>query len=262
MFYTDTINKIRVHQLLIDNGLDNFSYIIENSRSEGIIIDPASSDEVETVLQNNGINPVAIINTHSHQDHIAGNSYFIKKYNLPVWADSELLKKYRWEGHGVIDGDFFDKFEEGCVLKFLHTPGHTECGIVLFARLGKDSMIFTGDTLFAGGVGNCKNGGNQVDLYNSILKIISNCSDNTVIYPGHNYLKHNLEFRDSILGSSIVTNDLKSKLGKKKRIKTTLELEKEVNIFLQCDNLFVKKAMEESDALGSFIKLREFKDNF
>jgi glyoxylase-like metal-dependent hydrolase (beta-lactamase superfamily II) len=69
-------------------------------------------------------------------------------------------------------------------LKVLHTPGHSPGGMCLHV----DNAVFTGDTLFVGGVGRTDMpGGSWPLMLQSIKTKILTLPDETIIYPGHNY---------------------------------------------------------------------------
>ena len=55
-------------------------------------------------------------------------------------------------------------------------------------------MLFSGDTLFNARAGNCKNGGNVDELFDTFVREIAPLPDSTLLYPGHDYMKNNLAF--------------------------------------------------------------------
>ena len=72
----------------------------------------------------------------------------------------------------------------GLEIKTIHTPGHYYDSVCYLV----ENVIFTGDTLFIGRTGRTLSKGSNIsDLYNSVYKKILNLSENTIIYPGHNY---------------------------------------------------------------------------
>ena len=67
-------------------------------------------------------------------------------------------------------------------LEIMHTPGHTPGGI----SIKLNGVVFTGDTLFAGGVGRTDlPDGNDETLLKSIREKLFNLNDDTIVYPGH-----------------------------------------------------------------------------
>jgi glyoxylase-like metal-dependent hydrolase (beta-lactamase superfamily II) len=72
----------------------------------------------------------------------------------------------------------------GMEIHIIHTPGHTPGGICLSIK--REEILFTGDTLFNGGIGRTDlPGGSYRDLMDSIKNSILSYSDDVVIYPGH-----------------------------------------------------------------------------
>ncbi len=78
-------------------------------------------------------------------------------------------------------------------LECLDTPGHTLAHICLFAH-GEEPALFSGDTLFNAGAGNCHSTGRPELLYDTFVTQLARLPDTTRLYPGHEYLARNLEF--------------------------------------------------------------------
>ena len=78
-------------------------------------------------------------------------------------------------------------------LECLDTPGHTMSHVCLLAH-GDSPAIFSGDTLFNAGAGNCHNGGHPEELYQTFADQLARLPDETRVYPGHDYLANNLRF--------------------------------------------------------------------
>jgi hydroxyacylglutathione hydrolase len=134
----------------------------------------------------------AIINTHDHFDHYSGNAELLSRYSVPVYTHENA--KVTGKTHGVKDGEVL--YQSGSwSLQVVYTPGHTLAHICLLLKKdGVPHSIFTGDCFFNAGVGNCHNGGDPEVLYKTISGIFSTYPDELLIYPGHEYLKRNLEF--------------------------------------------------------------------
>jgi glyoxylase-like metal-dependent hydrolase (beta-lactamase superfamily II) len=157
---------------------------------DAIIIDPGfdSPSEAERIFSNineEKLNVKFIVNTHGHSDHVGGNAILKKKFNVPVCIhanDAEIINS----GGGLSIGNILLK--EGDVLRFgdailrvIHTPGHTPGSICL---LGGE-VVFTGDTLFAGGIGRTDfAGGSDRDMEESLKKLVR-LPANLVVFPGH-----------------------------------------------------------------------------
>ena len=146
---------------------------------EAILIDPGLDFSYEAkpifnFIDSAKLKVTFIVNTHGHDDHVKGNALFQQKLNVPICIHT-------------LDAPYLDasdtKFpanvllEEGSLikvgdetLKVLHTPGHTRGSICLVG----DKLVFTGDTLFAGGIGRTDfAGGSMSDMRASLKKLTS-----------------------------------------------------------------------------------------
>lgn len=153
---------------------------------------------VEFLKQNN-LNPVAVVLTHGHPDHIAGVAalrrgfpeikVYIHKLDADMLTETPLnlgLPTGETFGAGPTDLllDDQDLIEHaGIKLHVLHTPGHTSGGICLYSE--DQGIVFTDDTLFADSVGRTDLGGNMPQLIKSIREKLFTLPDNTKVYPGH-----------------------------------------------------------------------------
>ena len=151
---------------------------------EAAIIDPGLESESESKLildytHKNGFQVKHIINTHGHPDHISGNMVMKEATSAPILihengTDCTQADKKLRDGDVIQVGNF--------KLVVLHTPGHTPCGICLLG----DSLVFTGDTLFAGSIGRTDfSGGSFQELMKSINTKLMILPDNLKVYPGH-----------------------------------------------------------------------------
>src|SRR3546814_19826992 len=78
-------------------------------------------------------------------------------------------------------------------LEVLDTPGHTMSHVCLLSR-SDQPCLFSGDTLFNAGAGNCHNGGHPQQLYRTFAEQLAKLPETTRIYPGHDYIANNLRF--------------------------------------------------------------------
>lgn len=98
--------------------------------------------------------------------------------NFSIFTGKEICSppadRFLEEGDEIILGSL--------KLTVIHTPGHTTGGISIVLN----NIVFTGDTLFAGGVGGTDlPGGSYKDLQKSIKEKLLKLSDDKVVYPGH-----------------------------------------------------------------------------
>ena len=158
---------------------------------DAIIIDPGfdSPSEAEQIFnqaKEEKLKVKFIIDTHGHSDHIGGNRILRKKFNVPICIhanDADIIDTLSGETPPVSillkDGDVL-RFGDA-TLKVMHTPGHTPGSICLLG----EKVVFTGDTLFAGGIGRTDfAGGSDRDMEESLKKLLR-LPENLVVYPGH-----------------------------------------------------------------------------
>jgi len=178
-------------------------YILRKNESaaECLIIDTGlDADELIDFLHEHNLNPVAVVLTHGHVDHITGLGVLRENYpDIEVYIhklDAEMLTSHQYNLSAVTGTSFSTdpadySLEEGAVveqagirLQVFHTPGHTLGGICLYAE--NDGVVFTGDTLFADSVGRTDfPGGSIAKLITGIKEKLCVLPDETVVYPGH-----------------------------------------------------------------------------
>ena len=165
---------------------------------QAAVIDPVVKPEfIMAVLEQNDFKLRHVINTHGHIDHVWRNGQVKKATGATIMiheSDSGMLTKPRWFLLPVLgrmrpsppadvllrDGDVI---ELGLVrLEVIHTPGHTPGGICLRYK----KHLFTGDTLFAGGIGRVDmKGGSLPQILESIKDKLLILSDDIAVHPGH-----------------------------------------------------------------------------
>src|SRR5262249_19143520 len=122
-------------------------------------------------------------------------------------------------------------------LECLDTPGHTMSHICLFAHADRPAL-FSGDTLFNAGAGNCHDG-DPVALYESFASHIARLPDGTRIHPGHEYLINNLGFTLAREPGNSAALEMKQRLADAAPLAmpvTTLADEKRFNTFFRLGN--------------------------
>ncbi|UZK03502.1 hydroxyacylglutathione hydrolase [Venatoribacter cucullus] len=185
---------MQVIRRYMHNPLRNFNYLIGCEESgQAIALDPFDADVLQAMAAEQGWVIRLIINTHEHHDHVEGNLALQALTNAPVWAHENA--RVPGQSHGIKAGDVINL---GSIqLRALHTPGHTPVHLCLLAPASAQQevpVLFSGDTLFNACAGNCKNGGNVDDMYDSFVSQLLPLPDATLLYPGHDYMKTNLAF--------------------------------------------------------------------
>lgn len=172
----------------------NCYIVADPSLGDACLIDPGGEPgRIKDFLKKKGYSVKFIINTHGHGDHILGNGYFgapvyIHKLDADFLTDPDknlsgifgFLFKSPKASKLLEDGDKI--LLGGLELEVMHTPGHTPGGI----SIKLDGVVFTGDTLFAGGIGRTDLAGGDEDiLLSSIRKKLFALDDKVTVYPGH-----------------------------------------------------------------------------
>lgn len=166
-------------------------YIASSQDKEAIIIDPGLdfSSEAKPIfdyITTGKLKVKFIVNTHGHPDHVKGDALFQQKCNVPICIHSldahfiEAAEKDKFPANVMLEDGNLVKFG-GETLKVTHTPGHTPGSICLVG----EKFVFTGDTLFAGGIGRTDfPGGSIKDMRSSLQKLVG-LPDYLLVYPGH-----------------------------------------------------------------------------
>jgi hydroxyacylglutathione hydrolase len=261
-----------VERIWTGNAYRNYNYLVAcGETGEALAIDPLDHEKTLAAARRNGWQITQILNTHEHHDHTGGNAAVVAATGAKVIAHHRAGGKIAGMDRGVQAGDVV-KVGRSVELECLDTPGHTMCHICLRAR-GDRPALFSGDTLFNAGAGNCHNGGNVDDLYTSFVDQLATLPDDTLVYPGHDYLENNLRFTlDREPDNAAAPALLASATGHDpaQAHVTTLGEEKTINTFLRLSSPSVIAALraafpelpEQPDAKTVFTKLRELRNRW
>jgi len=157
-------------------------------------------------------------------------------------------------------------------LECLDTPGHTMSHVCLLSRTDQPAL-FSGDTLFNAGAGNCHNGGHPDELYDTFHSQLDKLGDDTRIYPGHDYLVNNLRFTLDREPDNETARQMLSDYENQDpddALVTTLAQEREINTFFRLDNPSVIAGLQElypeigddPDERTVFLRLRELRNRW
>lgn len=189
---------------IISVPFEENSYVAQlNGRNDCLVIDPGlEPDKILATLEEKSWTPAAILCTHGHADHIAGNAFLkerwpecplvIGKGDAPKLTDpvGNLSAGFGINLYSppadrtVVEGDVLDY--AGFRLEVLETPGHSTGHVVFVARQLSPTHVFGGDVLFAGSVGRTDfPDGSFEDLRRSIHDKLFPLADDTLVLPGH-----------------------------------------------------------------------------
>jgi len=255
-----------VERIWTGNSLRNYNYLIAcPDTGEALAIDPLDHGKCLAVAKKNGWRITQILNTHEHHDHIGGNAAVVEATGAKVIAHHKAGGKIPGVDRGVKAG-------ERVGLECMDTPGHTFCHICLRSHTDQPAL-FSGDTLFNAGAGNCHNGGDPGAMYDTFAKQLDTLPDNTKLYPGHDYIENNLKFTLSREPDNAAAKALLPKVAghdPQTSIVTTLQQEKQFNTFFRLTHPSVIARLRESfpdlpdkpDARTVFLKLRELRNRW
>ncbi len=190
---------LRIEALVVPPLANNVYILYEDGSDDALIIDVAQgANPLFERAKELEVRPSMIINTHGHTDHTAEDGLLRKMtgaklaiheldaYRLALddEASKELgIKKEPIEPDIQLTSGQEIKFGKQCVLKVIHTPGHTEGSICLYDE--KDRQLLSGDTLFQAGYGRVDGMGSDPDTMKSSLKKLLELPGSTDVYPGH-----------------------------------------------------------------------------
>lgn len=172
-----------IFRQLFDRETCTYTYLLADEASrDAVIIDPVFEQHQRdlALIQELDLKLKYCLDTHCHADHVTaawvlrektGCVYGLAKANKAKFVDMELVG-----GEEIKVGSF--------TIKVIATPGHTS-GCLSFLV---DKSVFTGDCLFVRGCGRSDfQSGDPKDLYHSIREKLFSLTDDTVVYPGHDY---------------------------------------------------------------------------
>ena len=182
------------------------TYLVWNpATKEAAIIDPGMMNQteqsrLESLIEENGLNPTQLINTHMHLDHIFGDRWTADRYGLKVMAsaDDEFLGKQAPAQARMFslplnpdpisvdeplkDGDRLNIGGEE--VSVMAVPGHSPGSLALY--FPASGWVITGDVLFKGSIGRTDLvAGNYHQLIDSIRSKLLTLPSSTIVFPGH-----------------------------------------------------------------------------
>ena len=186
------------------NPFSENTYILFDKTKECILIDPGCYDDNErkelvNFIEKEKLQPVKLLNTHCHIDHVFGNNFFSKKYNLRLEINKKDLPTlkallqvahlYQLNAEESPEPSIF--LDEGDTIKFgdstldiLFTPGHSPGSITFYHK--EQKFMVAGDVLFYGSIGRTDlPGGDHATLIRNIKTKLFPLGDDFEVYSGH-----------------------------------------------------------------------------
>ncbi|WP_026768141.1 MBL fold metallo-hydrolase [Asinibacterium sp. OR53] len=180
------------------------TYLLYNDQGKAIIIDPgcyftAEQETLKNFIKDTKLEPVQLLNTHCHLDHVFGNKWVHETYGLELYlhANEEAVLQRapasgeRWGMpfsnyvgplHFLAHGD---KVQLGTdQLQVILAPGHSP-GSICFYHAAQEFLV-GGDVLFHESIGRTDlPGGDHATLLNSIREQLYVLPESVTVYPGH-----------------------------------------------------------------------------
>jgi hydroxyacylglutathione hydrolase len=167
-------------------GNDNYAYLLAEG-ADAALVDPGDPVVALGMAAVHGVHPKWILHTHGHADHTGGSAALRARLGARVLGHGADAARF------APDEDVASRGEltlGGLRVKVHAAPGHTP-GAVLYEAGG---ALLTGDTLFWGGAGNCRSGGDPAVLARTFLGVLAALAGDLRVHPGHDYAEQNLVF--------------------------------------------------------------------
>ena len=261
-----------VRQVWTGNAYRNFNYLIACSETgEALAVDPLDYEKCLAAAKREGWAITQILNTHEHRDHTGGNAPLAQKTGARILAHRNAKDKIPDMARGLAAGDVV-KVGKTVELEALDTPGHTMSHVCVVSKTDPPAL-FSGDTLFNAGAGNCHNGGHPEELYKTFSQQLAKLPEDTLIYPGHDYIENNLRFTLSREPDNARAQPMLEKLkgqDPSRAYVSTLAVEREINTFFRLTSPTVIARLREAfpdlpekpDPRTVFLKLRELRNKW
>ena len=260
-----------IERIWTGNAYRNFHYLVACPQTgEALAIDPLEWRLCLDAAERKGWRITQILNTHEHRDHTGGNAGLVEATGAKVLAHALAAARIGGVDRGLAAGDVIrvGRLELEC----LDTPGHTLAHVCLLAH-GEQPALFSGDTLFNAGAGNCHNGGDPERLYETFSRLLARLPDATRVFPGHEYLVRNLEFTLDREPDNAAAQELLGRVRSAEPAEapvTTLADERAINTFLRLESATVIDRLRETfpalnahpDARTVFLRLRELRNRW
>ena len=191
-------------KVLTFNAVQEKTYVLYNKSQECMIIDPGcySEDEkhiLQSFINDNGLRPAMLLNTHCHLDHVFGNKFIAEEYGLTlqIHKNEEAVLQmapasglmfnlpfdnYKGELIFLKEGDVISLRED--FLQVIEAPGHSPGSICFYCE--KQKFVIGGDVLFYQSIGRTDlPGGSHESLIKNIKEKLFVLPGEVEVYPGH-----------------------------------------------------------------------------
>lgn len=246
--------------------MDNYAYLVIDERTrEAGIVDCAEAEPVLKAAEQEGVRLTAVLPTHHHYDHVGGNQDLLAAHpNLVVYGTDERIPGLT---RAIRDDE---RITVGTLeARVIFIPAHTTGHVAYWFE--RDGVVFTGDTLFAGGCGRLFEG-DAAMMMRSLSRLLA-LPDATKVYFGHEYTEKNLRFALTLEARNEVLKQKHQWAVEQNRkgeptTPTTIASEKETNPFLRWSSSELRATLQQRfpdlkmEDVSVFAKTRALKDEF
>jgi hydroxyacylglutathione hydrolase len=241
---------------------DNYVYLLAEG-ADSALVDPGDAAAALALAAEHGARPRFLLHTHGHADHTGGTAEVRTRLGARAYGHAGDAAWFPPE----VDVSAGGALRLGSMDVRVHlAPGHTP-GSVLYEWRGR---LLTGDTLFRGGSGNCKHGGDPARLAETFLGVLAVLDGGLEVHPGHDYAEANLPFDLDLEPGNTAAADALAQAreaharGDEPRAFTLAE-ERALSPFLRAGSVDVRRALQARgiaarDARQAFLALRRLKD--
>ncbi len=241
---------------------DNYIWVLSDQEGKCVIVDPGEADPVLKAIAQHQWQPVAILLTHHHADHVGGVRQLKERYpEIAIYGPAEINIPDLTQI--VKDGDNLQLL--GHDFSVMATPGHTLGHVSYFSF----PYLFCGDTLFSAGCGRLFEGTPE-QMYQSFQRI-NQLPAETLICCAHEYTESNIAFALSLLPEDDHINrfykEVKAlRAEKQPTLPSVLATERQVNVFLRTEDPVLQRKVKKDILFQQpgevFAWLRAKKDTF
>lgn len=253
----------------------NYHYLIAcEETGEALAVDPLNANAVLERARTRGWSIRQVFNTHEHRDHTGGNAAVVAATGAQVLAHAEAAARIGGVTRALRGSDVV-RIGRTVQLRCLDTPGHTRAHLCLYAEGadGRAPALFSGDTLFNAGAGNCLHGGDPQLLFESFADPLAHLPADTRVLAGHDYLVRNLAFTLDREPDNTAARTLAQRcaqLGGELMPILTLAEEREINVFMRLQSPAIIEGLRRARAIAHdnpapkevFLALRELRNRW
>ena len=218
---------------------DNYIFLVVRG-DQALVVDPAEAAPVRRWMEQEGLDLVAVLQTHHHSDHIGGTPELLRRWpQAAVVASGDDRDRIPFQTRGVGDGERLELL--GLTITVLAVPGHTRSHLAyhLPAQAGLPGELFCGDTLFAGGCGRLFEG-TPAQMQASLQRLTALPAD-TRVWCAHEYTEGNLRWAaarrpDDPLIAARLEAVRAARAAERPTIPSTIAEERATNLFVRAES--------------------------